>query len=653
MRPDRCTFCRGAIAKKFLLTLVFMIALLPVSVAWARDYEIDEVNIDATVAQDGTLSVFETRTFDFSGSFSGVYWEIPEGSYQGNTIDVDIASVGIMQDGERHPFTESDSDQDGTYSITGDGSIAKVKLYSSQEDSKVTFYVEYTATNITQRWADTGELYWKFVSDGWDVPSQNVTCTIHLPVPQGESVTGGQNVRAWGHGNLEGNVSFAGNDVVFTVPNVETYEFAEARIVFPAEWLSSMSPSSESRLDIILSEEQAAAQEAENLRMKYRRIQYVTRGIDAALVIATLAYGIFAFRRYKKRHKPVFDDKYFRDVPSADHPALLAALFNDGEPTGNGFTASLMHLCDQHAIDIEEKEVFKTKRSKRKKKEYCLIGQRPPTDSGSEGSMEHEAYLIDKATWDFAFGVVGKRSKEAGERKQKALRMSDFDRFSSNNPESYAEGYESWMDAVRNAGYSRNFYAEDRGTGSVLLIALGIACIAWAIIVLFYYVMSDSILLSDVVCCFSTAGIGALALFISRKLQPMSQEAVELKAKLKALRSWLKDFTRLEEAWPQDVVLWNKLLVMAVALGVADEVIDQLKIIDPELVDTLNDEYPHIYLWYSTGLVSASSSLTRFDGFEKSAHQSMAASSNFGGGGGGFSVGGGGGAGGGGGGGAF
>ena len=53
-------------------------------------------------------------------------------------------------------------------------------------------------------------------------------------------------------------------------------------------------------------------------------------------------------------------------------------------------------------------------------------------------------------------------------------------------------------------------------------------------------------------------------------------EAVELRERCRALKRWLEDFTNLGEAVPGDVVLWNKLLVMAVAFGVSDEVLREL-----------------------------------------------------------------------------
>ena len=44
--------------------------------AQARDYSVTAVDGDLTVNADGSIDVTETRTFDFSGSFNGVYWDL-------------------------------------------------------------------------------------------------------------------------------------------------------------------------------------------------------------------------------------------------------------------------------------------------------------------------------------------------------------------------------------------------------------------------------------------------------------------------------------------------------------------------------------------------------------------------------------------------
>ena len=184
--------------------MTLVASLLVATPALADSYSIDAVNIDAAVASDGTLSVTETRDFVFDGSYHGVYWKIPKGenSSNGKDVGITINYVGLLVNGQVQKFDLSNSGGNSTYQVSDYGSYYQVKLYSAQEDDTAQFVISYNATGIVTRWDDTGELYWKFVSDGWDVESQNVTCTVTLPVPAGETVTAGDNVRAWGHVSL-------------------------------------------------------------------------------------------------------------------------------------------------------------------------------------------------------------------------------------------------------------------------------------------------------------------------------------------------------------------------------------------------------------------------------------------------------------------
>ena len=89
----------------FAMALVVS-ALMPAGLAYADGYSIDQVNIDATVATDGSVSVQESRTFDFDGSYHGVYWQIPSGVFNGRYIETTISSVGEMDNGTFVPFVE-------------------------------------------------------------------------------------------------------------------------------------------------------------------------------------------------------------------------------------------------------------------------------------------------------------------------------------------------------------------------------------------------------------------------------------------------------------------------------------------------------------------------------------------------------------------
>ena len=148
---------------------------------------------------------------------------------------------------------------------------------------------------------------------------------------------------------------------------------------------------------------------------------------------------------------------------------------------------------------------------------------------------------------------------------------------------------------------------------------------------------------------------GALAIaaaVIAERTKVHSPEAVELLNRCQALERWLEDFTNLDDAVPDDLILWNKMLVLAVAFGVSDEVLRQLA--DAVPVDRRMDEngmyyYPSYWWYYSHG--GLHSPISEMHDVYQATVAELASSSNSsaGGFGGGFSGGGGGGVGGGGG----
>ena len=115
-----------------LLALALVLAPTP---AQAREYSIDEVVGDLTVNTDGSITVAEERTFDFDGSFHGVYWNLSKRGPVAttNSGDVSVTNIAVedLSSPELGSFTESDSGADGTYQLTDSGSALKVKIFSS------------------------------------------------------------------------------------------------------------------------------------------------------------------------------------------------------------------------------------------------------------------------------------------------------------------------------------------------------------------------------------------------------------------------------------------------------------------------------------------------------------------------------------------
>ena len=648
MRADRraSLWCRLVFAS---LSLALLIVFGMPCAALAKDYDIEQVDIDATVAADGSVTVLEQRTFDFDGSFHGVYWDIPTGSYGGVSIDTTVTTVGEIIDGNLVRFQEDYSGAEHTYELSDHGSVVRVKLYSSHDDERATFVIGYTDTNLAARYDDVSELYWKFVSDGWDKESQNVTCTVHLPVPQGAKVEPAENVRAWGHGPLDASVGFEGNDVVYRVPGVGTSEFAEARITFPADWLSATTSRGGKVLQDVLAEEQAWADEANARRERARMMVYGGSAVGLVGAVACIVASIFSMVRYRRTHKPHFDDKYFRDVPSNDHPAVLGALWRGGDVADEDFTATLMRLTDLGAVKLEQVTIEKKKSFGRIKREQDFrLSVLPQAADMPLGSIDRGALLT-------LFEDIGRFAKRyddsaAGE----VIYFSEIEKVAKKHPERFDRTYKGWQAKVQTELSKRHFFKSDRPTGRALASLCCVLTVTLFMATILFMLLTEAWLVCVGLLLLEIVGF-VLSVVAIVTCKSVSDEAIELRAKLEALRRWLKDFTRLKEAVPRDVVLWNRLLVMAVALGVADEVIKQLQVAMPELLE--DPMMYRTYGWYSYGphgrpYQSFSNSYGTAHSVSAAALSSSSSSSG-GGGGGGFSGGGGGGFGGGGGGGAF
>ena len=630
--------------------------------ALAREYRISAVDIDATVLEDGTLHVEESRTFDFDGEFHGVYWDIPTGYNESNGKDVavEVVSAGESSESGGEVFYESSSEADGTYEVSDYSSTKRLKIFSAHEDESATFTIVYEAQGIVTRWDDVAELYWKFVSDGWDVESENVTCRLHLPVAQGEAVARGDNVRAWGHGPLDGGVAFEANDVVFTVPGVGTDEYAEMRVTFPTSWVAGLATTSGTMLPTILSEEQQWADEANARREAARTVEGAAVGLGIAAAAVTAVAAVVAKRRHDRFVAPKFQDPYFRDVPTADHPAVLGALYNGGAVEPELLTATLMRLTDQGVIRLDKakrtkKGVFGTKTED----DYLVTKLKDSGDPefGLPATADDAAAAkkIDKAACRLIFKDVAGESNKPGDK----LLFSRFERMAKDDPEDFDEAWKRWSGVVEGR-YTTRFQDDSLPRkGMATLILLGILDIALAVVELLVLLVGfDSSLLWCIAVPALLLAVGVPSLICGATMKEMNREAIEVKAQLEALRRWLKEFTRLGEAVPEDVVLWNRLLVMAVVLGVADEVIEQLRVALPNLMEDpyFSPCYGWCYGGYGYGGRPPREAFTRsVDSAHSVSTAALAASSDSsgGGGGGGFSGGGGGGFGGGGGGGAF
>ena len=142
---------------------------------------------------------------------------------------------------------------------------------------------------------------------------------------------------------------------------------------------------------------------------------------------------------------------------------------------------------------------------------------------------------------------------------------------------------------------------------------------------------------------------GIVVFLLMRTLLQRTPVGARRAAEWDGLRSFLKDFSRLDEAVSGDMIIYERYLVAAVALGVADELVRGLALKVPEVVAN-----PGFATWYVAssfdhGLAGGGlAGLGSFDSTFGATTGAFTPQSSGTGGGGGFSGGGGGGGGGGG-----
>lgn len=636
---QRCLFARFA----SMCALVACALLLLPAVARADGYSMTQTYIGATVEADGSLTVVEGRQFDFDDDINGVYWDINTGSnQQGGSVNVDV--LGVEEDDTAFNRVDyANKGDSGVYTVEqSDGSV-KIKVFSPHEsgDSAI-YYVSYTMTGAVMNWADTAELYWKFVGDGWSANSDDVELEVYFADGAiGTPASKGDNFRAWGHGPLAGDVSLDADKpmVTYTIPCVYQGEFAEARIAFPSDWVPGLSASSEERMPTILSEEEAWAEEA-NARRAHARMIANTLAVVSVVAAVTFTGVIVVLKLRRRKPKPLFQDEYFRDVPSADHPAVLSVLMSWNEVPDQAYIATLMKLTDDRVIKLEEATVTKAKKGllgrEKEEQTYRVTVSDAGWKSVKKGS-------VDRAVLKVFF--AGVKPDENGDRSRT---FDELQHYVKQHAAPVGDKLEDYQNTVKGELADREYVASDGIVAMVFGLVLGI---------LIAFIPVGSIFFTDgaqanIIAAIVSVPIVLVGIGVSLTFRRFTPEGTEVAARCKALKHWLEDFTRLKEAVPGDLVLWNKLLVMGVALGVSKEVLRQLaEAVPPEVreADDFYDNYP-CYWWYYHHYGTESP----LDSFNDVYHESISAvasssDSSSGGGGGGFSGGGGGGVGGGGG----
>ncbi|MEQ8235434.1 MAG: DUF2207 domain-containing protein [Syntrophomonadaceae bacterium] len=595
--------------------------------AEARSYTIQRWVIDAQVLPDASMQVTERLSIDFSGQWNGFYLTIP----QGNTP---IKEISVSENGRAYTFNPgTEYGPPGTYLVKNQGGSVLIDWSIQAQDQKRSFDVSYRVINAVQVHKDVAELYRKFIGEANQNQVGEVIVNLKLP-PGAEQYQQGQDIRIWGHGPLQGEVDFAGSDiVVWQVKNLPYETFVEGRVVMPVQLFpqaSAQAHTGKVALPGILAEEEDWAGQANRERWLAR----IGNGgaLTILFIIPALLVGLWF--KFGRSFPTSFEGDYYRDLPGEYSPAELSVLWNFNKIKSQDLTATILDLARRKFLRIEEEtiEVPQFLVFHKEITTYRLTFVTPPEPAALRKPGEAVLKGHEQKLLDYLHRTIGDGND--------SLTLHDVEEFAKDKSKEFYSFWTKWTDGIKKQTEPLKFF-DDPGKMPIITFLAGLGIfILGCFLVIPMTVLGVAMILGGAI-------LAIVPLFFTRR----SVSGEEDMARWQAFRRFLLDFSEMQRHEIPSLVIWEHYLVYAVTLGVAEEVIKQLELVFPNMQE---DDYHFGQGWItyrsSGGMAALPASfnniVSAMDDALSSAMTAASRSSSGSGGGGGFSGGGGGGGGG-------
>src|SRR6187549_186705 len=136
--------------KLFLIVLFAVFALFPKPVE-AKSFFFPSVVINAQINKDTSVNFEEKRTFDFDGSFTQIYWDIPvTGNQQISDVSIEEVGVGPYEEiGFVDPGRPSQK-----FAVERQGDSYHIEAWHNSSNEQKDFLLKYKVTGAVQKYQD-------------------------------------------------------------------------------------------------------------------------------------------------------------------------------------------------------------------------------------------------------------------------------------------------------------------------------------------------------------------------------------------------------------------------------------------------------------------------------------------------------------------
>lgn len=474
-------FFRGGIMKKIFKNLfIFLVFSLvfTVSISYkvkAEDkLKITNWVINSEVLEDGTFSIKEDITFKFSDKFNGVYRDIG----MRNTSEFSDLKVFQKIDGKEIEYKKvekGNKGDNGVYQVNNqeDNNIS-VKIFSPSKNEEKTFILSYKILNESIKYADTAELFYKFIGEENKTHIDNLKINIKLP-----QLAEKDKVKIFAHGPVNGVINFIEDGLInLQVENIKDERYVAGRILFPREYIkNSKNLRNEEAYSRILNEELIYTKEVEkNIEGRKKRKEIGNYG-SFMFIGLSLVFIILISVKLRRKDK-FYENDYYGMLPKECTPAVASVEYSYYLGSKD-IIATILDLARKGYLSIEKiedtkEELFmenkkkKHNKNREKDKNYKIIKIKS-TDSNL---LEHEIFFIQ-----WIIDKIGDYNY---------VTLSKVREYSKSNMNEFINDYKKWDKLAKDEVKKKGFFDEKGKRYGTFLILFSIVELFAGIIFLIF-----------------------------------------------------------------------------------------------------------------------------------------------------------------------
>ena len=567
-----------------IMAIIILLIVLFSGQLFSKKQIMNELDYEITLNEDGSATIVETWDIYISHT-NTLFRTFEKSSKFGDIINVKVRDLDT---GEylTQIYTEM-------YHVTTDCFYAldinrrefEVAWGTGMENKMGTkkYEFSYTITDVVTDYKDCQEFYWILLDETNQIPVNKVTGTIKMP----NKVSDIDNLKAWGHGPLNGNIEIdSRNRVEFTVDQLSKNKMLEVRVVTTEnQFVVNADKERNYRyLESIIDEEKEWSEESNNKSLVF---WIIVIGIYIISVIINICKTIKYYKISKRKDDGIIHRKlkYFRDIPreetSTPGEAVYLYYFNKSSSDmkskqANIVSATILNLALKGylKLKVEGEEVF-----------VKII-------KDSEGLKKDELAV---------YNIL----KDTGEESE--FKINEINKFAKKEYSKYSIYINSLINESRESLYKLKLvdkanekeYKKSEYAANKFMLLRGII----EFILIGFLIGLISLFKKAYIAIF---GIGFISQFITislvlfpiilsllikfkmcektqSKIAVLTQTGTEEREEWKALAKYIEEFSMIDEKEVPSLVLWEKYLVYATAFGIADKAIEQMKAKYPEV----------------------------------------------------------------------